>query len=496
MGKIIKKLGPAPPRDRGAARTARHDHPAARAAARALPLHEAHPAGRGPAGQPLPPEQGGRRPLLQPRPGGDLGRQRLRARAAGRDGAAHPQPGLDAGARRQAARGHDAVHGQERQPDRRQGRQHPLRRPDARPGGADLACSARSSRCMAGVALAGRMQKKDLVALTYIGDGGTSTGDFHEGLNFAAVQHLPFVLDRREQRLGLLDADRRSRCGSRTSPTRAAAYGIPGEMVDGNDVLAVYEATKRAVDRARAGGGPTLIEAKTFRMKGHAEHDDAGYVPPRSCRGVAAEGPDRALRAPPAQANGARKRRRLEAVIAEIDAALERRGRRGPRLADAAARAGARRGLRAGAGGGVAVSTTTYLEAVRRRCWEEMERRRARLHARPGHRHLRRRLPRHRRLPRALRPGADHRHADLRVGHGGCGDRRRHDGPAAGRRDAVHRLHRLRLQPDRQLRRPPAATAGARRCRSWCAGPSGGNVHGSAFHSQNPESYLPARARA
>ncbi|HXO21259.1 MAG TPA: thiamine pyrophosphate-dependent enzyme, partial [Thermoanaerobaculia bacterium] len=61
---------------------------------------------------------------------------------------------------------------------------------------------------------------------------------------------------------------------------RAAGYGIPGETVDGNDVLAVYEATKRAVERARAGGGPTLLEAKTFRMKGHAEHDDAGYVPP------------------------------------------------------------------------------------------------------------------------------------------------------------------------------------------------------------------------
>jgi TPP-dependent pyruvate/acetoin dehydrogenase alpha subunit len=61
--------------------------------------------------------------------------------------------------------------------------------------------------------------------------------------------------------------------------TRAAAYGIAGESVDGNDVLAVYEATKRAVERARSGGGPSLLETKTFRMKGHAEHDDAGYVP-------------------------------------------------------------------------------------------------------------------------------------------------------------------------------------------------------------------------
>jgi TPP-dependent pyruvate/acetoin dehydrogenase alpha subunit len=61
---------------------------------------------------------------------------------------------------------------------------------------------------------------------------------------------------------------------------RAAGYGIPGEIVDGNDVLAVHAVTRRAVERARAGGGPTLIESKTFRMKGHAEHDDAGYVPP------------------------------------------------------------------------------------------------------------------------------------------------------------------------------------------------------------------------
>jgi pyruvate dehydrogenase E1 component alpha subunit/2-oxoisovalerate dehydrogenase E1 component alpha subunit len=131
---------------------------------------------------------------------------------------------------------------------------------------------------MAGVALAGRMLGRDLVALTYIGDGGTSTGDFHEGMNFAAVQNVPLVVVAehngwaystpvaKQMRIAHLAA-------------RAAAYGIPAEIVDGNDVLAVYEATRRAVDRARAGGGPSLVEAKTFRMKGHAEHDDAGYVP-------------------------------------------------------------------------------------------------------------------------------------------------------------------------------------------------------------------------
>jgi TPP-dependent pyruvate/acetoin dehydrogenase alpha subunit len=131
---------------------------------------------------------------------------------------------------------------------------------------------------MAGIALAGRMQKKNLVALTYIGDGGTSTGDFHEGLNFAAVLNVPFVLIA-EHNGYAYSTPTSKQMRVKNIVTRAAAYGIPGEMVDGNDVLAVYEATKRAVERARSGGGPTLIEAKTFRMRGHAEHDDAGYVP-------------------------------------------------------------------------------------------------------------------------------------------------------------------------------------------------------------------------
>lgn len=131
---------------------------------------------------------------------------------------------------------------------------------------------------MVGVALAGKMQGRDLVALTYIGDGGTSTGDFHEGLNLAAVLNVPFVLIAENNGWAYSTPTSRQ-MRIRDIATRAAAYGIPGVVVDGNDVLAVYEATKRAVERARAGGGPTLVEAKTFRMKGHAEHDDAGYVP-------------------------------------------------------------------------------------------------------------------------------------------------------------------------------------------------------------------------
>lgn len=131
---------------------------------------------------------------------------------------------------------------------------------------------------LAGVALAGRMQKKNLVALTYIGDGATSTGDFHEGLGFAAVQRLPLVL--------LIENNRWAYSTPVAAQSRltdladkARAYGIPQGVVDGNDVLAVLEATARAVDLARRGQGPVLLEAKTMRMRGHSEHDDAWYVP-------------------------------------------------------------------------------------------------------------------------------------------------------------------------------------------------------------------------
>jgi TPP-dependent pyruvate/acetoin dehydrogenase alpha subunit len=134
------------------------------------------------------------------------------------------------------------------------------------------------STVMAGVALAGRLQRKDLVALTWIGDGGTSTGEFHEAFNFAAALNLPLVVVAENNGYAYSTPTARQ-MRIRDIAVRAAGYGVPGEIVDGNDVLAVYEATRRAVERARRGGGPTLIESKTFRMKGHAEHDDAAYVP-------------------------------------------------------------------------------------------------------------------------------------------------------------------------------------------------------------------------
>ena len=131
---------------------------------------------------------------------------------------------------------------------------------------------------MAGVALAGQRQGKKLVAMTWIGDGGTSTGDFHEGLNLAAVLNLPLVVIA-EHNGYAYSTPTSMQMRIENIADRAVGYGIPGSILDGNDVLAVHAGVARAVERARAGGGPSLVEVKTFRMKGHAEHDDAGYVP-------------------------------------------------------------------------------------------------------------------------------------------------------------------------------------------------------------------------
>lgn len=132
---------------------------------------------------------------------------------------------------------------------------------------------------MAGIALAGRMQKKNLVGLAFIGDGGSSTGTFWEGFNFATVQKLPLVIVIEDNGFAYSTPTTRQ-SAVRTLADKALGVGAFGETVDGNDVLATYGAARRAIARARAGEGVTLLEVKTFRMKGHAEHDNAGYVPP------------------------------------------------------------------------------------------------------------------------------------------------------------------------------------------------------------------------
>lgn len=131
---------------------------------------------------------------------------------------------------------------------------------------------------MTGVALAGRYLGQKVVAMTWIGDGGTSTGVFHEGLNFAAVQKAPFVLIV-ENNQWAYSTPVEKQSALKNLADRARAYGMRSEIVDGNDVVAVVRAAREAVEHARAGNGPVLIEAKTMRMSGHAQHDGAEYVP-------------------------------------------------------------------------------------------------------------------------------------------------------------------------------------------------------------------------
>jgi TPP-dependent pyruvate/acetoin dehydrogenase alpha subunit len=131
---------------------------------------------------------------------------------------------------------------------------------------------------LAGVALGARLQGKHIAVMTYIGDGGQSTGVTYEGLNFAAVQNLGLVLMVENNLWGYsTPADMQFRV--KDLAERAIAYGIPGVIVDGTDACQVYDACHEACERARRGEGPTLIEAKMMRMKGHAIHDAAEYVP-------------------------------------------------------------------------------------------------------------------------------------------------------------------------------------------------------------------------
>jgi TPP-dependent pyruvate/acetoin dehydrogenase alpha subunit len=131
---------------------------------------------------------------------------------------------------------------------------------------------------LAGVALGARLQGKNIAVMTYIGDGGQSTGVTYEGLNFAAVQNLGLVLFVENNLWGYsTPADMQFRVEDLAE--RAIAYGIPGVIVDGTDACQVYDAAHEACERARRGEGPTLIEAKMMRMKGHAIHDAAEYVP-------------------------------------------------------------------------------------------------------------------------------------------------------------------------------------------------------------------------
>lgn len=129
-----------------------------------------------------------------------------------------------------------------------------------------------------GTALAGKIRKEKIVAMTYIGDGGSSIGEVHEGLMMASTMRLPLVLIIENNQYAYSTPIEKQFIVEKLSD-RAKGYGIPGITVDGTDVLEVYRVCKEAVERARRGEGPTLIESVTMRMHGHAAHDNAWYVP-------------------------------------------------------------------------------------------------------------------------------------------------------------------------------------------------------------------------
>ncbi|MBI2545497.1 MAG: pyruvate dehydrogenase (acetyl-transferring) E1 component subunit alpha [Candidatus Aenigmarchaeota archaeon] len=124
-----------------------------------------------------------------------------------------------------------------------------------------------------GIAWAQKLQEKDAVVLSYFGDGATSKGDFHEGINFAGVFNVPCVFICQNNQWAI-SVPRAKQTAAETIAQKAIAYGIPGIRVDGNDVVAVYKIVKDAIERARAGKGPTLIECVTYRMGNHTTADD------------------------------------------------------------------------------------------------------------------------------------------------------------------------------------------------------------------------------
>lgn len=141
---------------------------------------------------------------------------------------------------------------------------------------------------MTGVTMSFKMRGEDRVGLVYVGDGATSTGAFHEGINFAAVQKCPLVVVV-ENNGYAYSTPTHKQSAAKFFVDKAIGYGVLGLQADGNDVLATYDVTKTAVDHARAGHGVVLVELITYRRRGHAEHDNQSYVPPGEIERWAAE---------------------------------------------------------------------------------------------------------------------------------------------------------------------------------------------------------------
>jgi pyruvate dehydrogenase E1 component alpha subunit/2-oxoisovalerate dehydrogenase E1 component alpha subunit len=193
-------------------------------------------------------------------------------------------------------------------------------------------CVATQLPHAAGLAWAAKMRKDPVVVLAYLGEGATSAEDFHSGVNFAAVYHVPavFVCENNQWAIST-PASRQT--ASRTFAIKALAYGMPGVRVDGNDVLAVHAAVSEAAARARAGGGPTLIEAVTYRMAAHSTSDSASYRPEGEEAGWSDKDPLRRFGAWLAETgvlDDAAVAAQRTAIEAEIAAAVEAEERVGP----------------------------------------------------------------------------------------------------------------------------------------------------------------------
>ena len=405
--------------------------------------------------------------------------------------AAPPRHGRPHHARRRAVADLRAVHG-------------PRRRAHARAGTATSTWPTRSLGLIAmvshlpamlpvavGCALAFRIREEKRVAVGWFGEGAAARGDAHEAMNFAGVRRLPvvFVCDNNQW--------------AYSTPThlgyavehladRAAAYGFEGVVVDGTDVLAVYREAKRAIEKAREGGGPTLIECLTLRMEGHAVHDDAFYVPKELFEEWAEARSDRALphlaareRRLLRRGGGRDRGRRQEAPERRAPA---RRGVAACPTRRRCSTASTRRPRTSTRRTTSSMAEKTYLQAISRRAPAGDAPRQARLRDRRGRRRLRRRVQGHARLPGGVRPLARDRRAALRDG-----DRRRR---APARRSWAC-ARSPRCSSPTSSRAPgttsspsprSSATAPARRCRSCVRLPSGGGFSGGPFHSQNPES--------
>ena len=318
--------------------------------------------------------------------------------------------------------------------------------------------------------------------MTAMGEGSSNQGDVHEALNFAAIHKLPFVF-LVENNGYAISVPASREVSVPDVAMRASGYGIPGVVVDGADVLACYAAARTAVERARAGEGPTLIEAKVTRLTGHSSDDQQTKY--RSAEELAEEKERDAL-------PHFRDQLRAAGVLTEaIEAALAdeldgdrrgrhrlRRGRARPRpvhrdALGATPRTGRPRrrrpwGLGPGgrARGRRLMALMTFIEAIRDTLAEEMRRDEQRHRARRGRRQEGRRLPRHRRAVGGVRRRPGDRHAAHRVDDRRRVDRRRRQRPAPGRRDPVRRLHPPGVQPDRVRGGPDALPLEQRRRRA------------------------------